>query len=108
MTHAELAQALELSRPQISRDVAKGMPLDVQGAKKWRNENKLVRINKSGPKPKIESESAEYEPESDDLLLVLEIASELPSLATNEKERKVLARAEKYVTEEVRILINTR
>lgn len=107
MTHAKLARALKLSRPTISRDVAKGMPLDVRGAKKWRDENKLIRINKSGPKPKVEYESQEYEPESD-LLSVLEIASELPGLAKNETERKVLARAEKYVTEEVQILINTR
>jgi hypothetical protein len=106
MTHAQLAKALNLSRATISKDAAKGMPVNVQGAKQWREDNKLFQVNKTGPK-KAYRESEEFE-DDDELQLVLEIASELPGSAKNEKERKVLARAEKYVTEEVRILINTR
>jgi hypothetical protein len=50
MTHAELAKALKLSRPTISRDVAKGMPLDGRGAQEWREEHKEFRGDKTGPK----------------------------------------------------------
>ena len=59
MTHAELAKALKLSRPTISRDVKKGMPLDVARAKEWRNEHKEFRGDKTGPKPKIEYDDEE-------------------------------------------------
>ena len=52
MTHAELAKALKLSRPTISRDVKKGMPLDVSRAKEWRDEHKEFRGEKTGPKAK--------------------------------------------------------
>jgi hypothetical protein len=106
MTHASLAHALKLSRPTISRNVKNGMPLDVEGAKLWRAAHVLYRGEKTGPKPKIEYELEEFE--GDELRLCLDIASELPGLATNETEREILARAEKHVTEEVRILINTR
>ena len=61
MTHAELAKALKLSRP-ISRDVAKGMPVDVRGAKGWREEHKEFRGEKTSPKPKIEYDD-ESEPQ---------------------------------------------
>lgn len=59
MTHGELAKALRLSRPTISRDVKKGMPLDVARAKEWRNEHKEFRGEKTGPKPKIEYDDDE-------------------------------------------------
>ncbi len=110
MTHKQLAQALNLSRPQISKDVARGMPVDLPGAKQWRSDNKLFQVNKTGPKPTNYDygESEASDGRDDELLQVLEIASELPGLASNEKERKVLTKAQQYVTEEVRILINTR
>jgi hypothetical protein len=54
MTHGELAKALKLSRPTISRDVKKGMPLSIEGAKEWRDEHKEFKGEKTGPKPKIE------------------------------------------------------
>ena len=50
MTHSELAKSLKLSRSTISRDVAKGMPLDIAGAKRWREEFKDIRGEKTGPK----------------------------------------------------------
>lgn len=112
MTHADLAKALSLSRPQVSKDIKRGMPANVKGAKAWREDNKLFQVNKSGRKPAGydygQSEGWNEPNEPDDLLLVLEIAGEIPSLASNEKERKILTRAAKYITEEVRILINTR
>jgi hypothetical protein len=40
--------------PTISRDVAKGMPLNIEGAKRWRDEHKEFKGEKTGPKPKIE------------------------------------------------------
>ncbi len=50
MTHSELAKSLKLSRSTISRDVAKGMPVDIAGAKRWREEFKDIRGEKTGPK----------------------------------------------------------
>jgi hypothetical protein len=50
VTHAELAKKLNLSRATVTRDVAKGMPLDVKGALEWREEFKDIRGEKTGPK----------------------------------------------------------
>jgi hypothetical protein len=39
MTHAELAKALHLARSTVTRDVAAGMPLNIRGAREWREEH---------------------------------------------------------------------
>jgi hypothetical protein len=50
MTHAELAKALKLARSTVTRDVAAGMPLDIRGAREWREEHKNISGEKTGPK----------------------------------------------------------
>jgi hypothetical protein len=60
MTHAELAKALKLSRSTVTRDVARGMPLNVRGAIEWREEFKDIRGEKTGPKT-IDFDDEDYE-----------------------------------------------
>jgi hypothetical protein len=50
MTHSELAKALKLARSTVTRDVAAGMPLDIRGARSWREEHKNIGGEKTGPK----------------------------------------------------------
>jgi hypothetical protein len=50
MTHSELAKALHLARSTVTRDVAAGMPLDIRGAREWREEHKNISGEKTGPK----------------------------------------------------------
>jgi hypothetical protein len=50
MTHAELAKALKLARSTVTRDVAAGIPLDIRGAREWREEHKNISGEKTGPK----------------------------------------------------------
>jgi hypothetical protein len=98
MTHAELAKALRLSRPTISRDAAKGMPLDVQRAKEWREEHKEFRGEKTGPKPKIEYDD-EPEPQLPKWLRrerqEYQLAKQMARMDANDGE-KLLALRQEY------------
>jgi hypothetical protein len=97
MTHAELAKALKLSRPTISRDVAKGMPLDVKGAKEWREEHKEFRGEKTGPKPKIGYDD-ESEPQLPRFLLreieEIRLTKRIAAMDGNDGEKLVALRQE--------------
>jgi hypothetical protein len=61
MTHAELAKALHLARSTVTRDVAAGMPLNIRGAREWREEHKNIVGEKTGPKTQEHEEHEEKE-----------------------------------------------
>src|ERR1700747_2614018 len=61
MTHAELAKALHLARSPVTRDVAAGMPLNIRGAREWREEHKNIVGEKTGPKTQEHEEHEEKE-----------------------------------------------
>jgi hypothetical protein len=96
MTHGELAKALNLSRPTISRDVKKGMPLNVRGAKEWREEHKTILGEKTGPKT-IERYD-EPQPQLPKFLLreieEIRLAKRIASMDANDGEKLVTLRQE--------------